>query len=157
MRRLVMAAAACAVTATAACAAGGLGNFLEPVVTVSDVKVNGVGLTGGSVDISLNVYNPNRFRVDGTQLTYQLWVDSIPFGSGVTDERFVVNANDSTIVTLPLDFSWTGVGSVGRAVLNTGTVNYRVAGRMRVGSAVGALTVPYDRTGRFSPLGGTNR
>jgi LEA14-like dessication related protein len=146
-----MAAAACAVTATAACAAG-VGNFLEPVVTVSDVRVNGVGLTGGSVDISLNIFNPNRFRVDGTQLTYQLWVDSIPFGSGVTNERFVVNQNDSTIVTLPLDFTWAGVGSVGRTVLNTGTVNYRVAGRMTVGSAVGALTVPYDRTGRFSPL-----
>jgi LEA14-like dessication related protein len=136
----------------AACAGMGLGGFEEPVVTVRDVALRGVGLTGGSVDIRLNVYNPNNFRLDGTELTYQLWVDSIPFGSGVTRVNFVVSSNDSTVVTLPLDFTWSGVGSAGRTVINTGTVPYRVAGQIRVSSAVGGVTVPYDRTGRFSPL-----
>ena len=154
MRRLVMVVAAVAAIGGggAACAGVGLGGFEEPVVTVSNVRVNGLGLNGGSVDIMLNVYNPNNFRLDGTELTYQLWVDSIPFGSGTTRENFVVAGDDSTIVTLPLDFTWSGVGSVGRAVLNTGTVPYRVAGNLRVSSAVGGVTVPYDQTGRFSPL-----
>jgi LEA14-like dessication related protein len=145
-------AAVAAIGGGAACAGVGLGGFEEPVVTVSNVRVNGLGLNGGSVDIMLNVYNPNNFRLDGTELTYQLWVDTIPFGGGTTRENFVVAGDDSTIVTLPLDFTWSGVGSVGRAVLNTGTVPYRVAGNLRVSSAVGAVTVPYDRTGRFSPL-----
>ena len=157
MRRLVIAAAAAAVVGTAACASMGLVGFEEPVVTVRDIRVNGLGMTGGSVDIRLNVYNPNNYRLDGTQLTYQLWVDTIPFGSGTTDEDFIVNGDDSTVVTLPLDFTWSGVGSVGRAVMNTGTVPYRVAGNIRVSSAVGSVTVPYDRTGRFSPLGGNDR
>jgi LEA14-like dessication related protein len=157
MRKLVIATAAAALVGSAACASMGLGGFAEPVVTVSDVRVNGLGLTGGSVDIKLNVYNPNNFRLDGTQLTYQLWVDTIPFGNGTTNEQFVVNAGDSTIVTLPLDFTWSGVGTVGRSVMNTGTVPYRVAGNIRVSSAVGGLTVPYDRSGRFSPLGGSSR
>jgi LEA14-like dessication related protein len=149
---MVVAAVAAMGGGGAACAGVGLGGFEEPVVTVSNVRVNGLGLNGGSVDIMLNVYNPNNFRLDGTELTYQLWVDTIPFGSGTTRENFVVAGDDSTIVTLPLDFTWSGVGSVGRAVLNTGTVPYRVAGNLRVSSAVGAVTVPYDRTGRFSPL-----
>jgi LEA14-like dessication related protein len=149
---MVVAAVAAIGGGGAACAGVGLGGFEEPVVTVSNVRVNGLGLNGGSVDIMLNVYNPNNFRLDGTELTYQLWVDSIPFGSGTTRENFVVAGDDSTIVTLPLDFTWSGVGSVGRAVLNTGTVPYRVAGNLRVSSAVGGVTVPYDRTGRFSPL-----
>ena len=157
MRRLVIAAASAALLGSAACAGMGLGGFEEPLVTVRDIRVNGLGLTGGSVDIRLNVYNPNNFRLDGTQLTYQLWVDTIPFGSGTTNEQFVVNADDSTVVTLPLDFTWSGVGTVGRAVMNTGTVPYRVAGNLRVSSAVGGITVPYDRTGRFSPLGGNSR
>jgi LEA14-like dessication related protein len=149
---MVAAAVAAIWGGTAACAGLGLGGFEEPVVTVHDVSLRGVGLTGGSVDIRLNVYNPNNFRIDGTQLTYRLWVDTIPFGSGTTTENFVVSSNDSTVVTLPLDFSWQGVGTVGRTVLNTGTVPYRVAGDIRVSSAVGSITVPYDRTGRFSPL-----
>ena len=154
MRRLMMVVAAVAAigAGSAACAGVGLGGFEEPVVTVRDVRVNGVGLTGGSVDIRLNVYNPNNFRIDGTELTYRLWVDTIPFGSGTTTENFVVSSKDSTVVTLPLSFTWQGVGTVGRAVMNTGTVPYRVAGDIRVSSAVGAITVPYDRTGQFSPL-----
>lgn len=157
MRRLVVAVAAVALAGSAACASMGLGNFEEPIVTVRDIRVNGLGLTGGSVDIRLNVYNPNNFRIDGTQLTYQLWVDTIPFGSGTTEEDFVVNGDDSTVVTLPLDFTWAGVGSAGRTVMNTGTVPYRVAGNIRVSSAVGSVTVPYDHSGRFSPLRGTSR
>jgi LEA14-like dessication related protein len=149
---MVAAAAVVVGSGAAACAGLGMGGFEEPIVTVRDVTVRGLGLTGGSVDIALNVYNPNNFRIDGTQLTYRLWVDTIPFGSGTTNENFVVSSNDSTVVTLPLDFSWSGVGQVGRTVLNTGTVPYRVAGDIRVSSAVGSITVPYDRTGRFSPL-----
>lgn len=154
MRKWMMAAGAAVIAASAACAGLGLGGFQEPVVTVRDVVVNGVGLNGGSVDINLNVYNPNRFDLDGTRLTYTLWVDSVQFGTGTTSERFVVQDKDSAVVRLPLSFTWSGVGAAGRALMNTGTVNYRVAGDITVGSAVGNFTVPYDRNGRFSPLRG---
>jgi hypothetical protein len=36
-------------------------------------------------------------------------------------------------------------------------VNYRVLGDVTVGTPIGSFTIPYDRTGRFSTLGGTSR
>jgi hypothetical protein len=68
-----------------------------------------------------------------------------------------VQSGDSTEVRLPLSFSWNGIGSAGRELMNTGTVPYRVAGDITVGSSVGTFTLKYDRTGRYSALGGNAR
>jgi LEA14-like dessication related protein len=157
MRKLSYAVLVTILAAGAACATFGRGAFKEPVVTLKDVRINGLGLNGGSMDIVLNVYNPNGYRLDATRLTYRLFVDTIPFGTGATDSNFSVAKGDSTQVRLPLNFSWAGVGQAGRQLLNTGTVNYRVAGDLTVGSAVGTMKIPYDRTGRFSTLGGNAR
>lgn len=157
MRKLSLMAAFMVAGVTAACATLGRQSFKEPVVTLRNVRVNGLGFNGGSVDILLNIYNPNHYRLDATRITYKLFVDTIPLGTGATDSRFTVDDGDSTQVPLPLSFTWSGVSGAARSLLNTGTVNYRVMGDITVGSSVGTFTLPYDRTGRFSSLGGSQR
>jgi LEA14-like dessication related protein len=157
MRRLSLVAGVMAVGMMAACATLGRAAFKEPVVSLKDVRVNGLGFNGGSVDIMLNVYNPNHFDLDATRLTYKLFVDTIPLGTGATDSNFTVSDGDTTQVALPLSFTWTGAGEAARSLMNTGTVNYRVVGDITVGSSVGTFTLPYDRTGRFSALRGSGK
>jgi LEA14-like dessication related protein len=154
MRKLVSIALAASMVAVAACASLGRQAFEEPIVTFKDVQVKGVGLSGGSVDVVLNVYNPNNFQLDATKLTYALLVDTLLFGSGELDSRFTVQRKDSTEVRLPLDFRWAGMNEAAREMINTGSVPYRVRGAITVGSGVGTFTIPYDRTGRFSSLSG---
>ena len=155
-RALVGVAAGAALAATAC---GPVGNrFREPEVAFKGVTVKGVGFNGGSVDILLQVKNPNRFALDASRITYKLLVgDSLVVGSGATDQRFRVEAKDSATVPLPLDFQWSGLGQAGRDLMNTGTVNYRVMGDITVGSALGNYTIPYDRRGRFATLSGGSR
>jgi LEA14-like dessication related protein len=136
------------------CASIGRNAFAEPVVTLRDVKLQGVGMTGGSFDVVLSVYNPNGYRLDASQLNYNLFVDSVRFANGTLNQQFTVQEKDSTVVRVPVNFSYAGVGEVGRQLLNTGSVNYRVAGDVTVATPVGSFKVPYDRTGRFSTLGG---
>lgn len=157
MRKLSLLAASMIAGLTVACATFGRSAFQEPVVTLQNVRVNGVGLNGGSVDILLNVYNPNHFQLDATRITYKLFVDTIPLGTGATDSRFTVADGDSTQVPLPLSFTWSGIGQATRSLMNTGTVNYRVVGDITVGSPMGTVTLPYDRTGKFSSLSGVDR
>jgi LEA14-like dessication related protein len=154
MRRLSLIAAVMVAVLVTACATLGRAAFKEPVVTLQNVRVNGLGLNGGSVDILLNVYNPNHFNLDATRVTYKLFVDTIPLGTGATDSRFTVSDGDTTQVPLPLSFTWSGIGQAARSLMSTGTVNYRVVGDLTVGSSVGTFTLPYDRTGRFSSLSG---
>lgn len=154
MRRILVLAAVAVMGATAGCSTLGKQAFAEPIVTFKDVKINGLGLTGGNLDVVLSVYNPNNFRLDGTRLTYKLLVDSVTFGSGAYTTRFTVQEKDSSLIRLPLSFSYSGIGEAGRQLMNTGTVNYRVTGDVTVATPLGNFTRPYDQTGRFSTLGG---
>jgi LEA14-like dessication related protein len=154
MRKTVtLAAAAVAMAVTAGCSALGRQAFSNPVVSLKDVRVVGVGLTGGNLDVVLNVYNPNAYRLDATRLTYRVQVDSTPLANGVMDNTFTVQNKDSTTVRIPVSFSWTGLGAGMRSIFNTGAVNYHVAGDVTVGSPVGNFTVPFSQTGRYSTLG----
>jgi len=111
MRRLMLGAVAAVVVGVAGCSALGRQAFKEPVVQLRDVRVNGVGITGGNLDVRLSVYNPNGYRLDATRLTYNVLVgDSVQFATGTVDNRFTVNGNDSSVVTIPVNFTYSGIG-----------------------------------------------
>jgi LEA14-like dessication related protein len=153
MRRFLIFSAVTLAATAVGCATLARQAFQEPVVSVRDVRVNGLGLTGGSVDLALNVYNPNNYRLDATRVTYRLLFDTVTFATGELTERQTVQARDTLNLIIPVNFSYRGVGEAGRQILNTGSVNYRLAGDVTVGSPVGSFTVPYSTTGRFSTLG----
>lgn len=109
------------------------------------------------VDIVLQVYNPNGYKLDALKMTYQVDVDSIKLGEGELDGRFVVPERDSSLVRLPVRFTYAGLGVAGRSLLNAGTVNYRVRGDFTVATPIGNFTRPYDRRGSYSSMAGGRR
>jgi LEA14-like dessication related protein len=157
MRKLLLAATMVVTTlAASGCATMSRAAFAQPRVDFKDVTINGLGLTGGSLDIVLGIHNPNEFQLDATRLEYTLLVgsDSVKFGEGALDSKFVVNERDSTTVRLPLSFTYAGIGEAGRQLIQTGTVDYTVRGNLVVTTLLGNYTVPYRQTGSFSTLGG---
>jgi len=154
MRKVVLLAAAAAMVTGSACASLGRRMFEEPVVTFKEVKLNGLGLSGGDLDVVLSVYNPNNFQLKATRLTYRLMVDTLPLGTGALAERFIVPEGDSSLVRIPISFSYAGLGAAGRQLLQSGAVNYRVLGDVTVDTPLGSFTRPYDRTGKFTALSG---
>ena len=152
MRKVAIMAAAIAIASGVGCASIGKQMLKEPVVTLKDVKLVGFGLTGGTLDVYLNVYNPNEFRLDGSRLTYQVFADSVAVGSGTLDQQFTVQDGDSTTIRLPLTFTYAGLGAAARQMQNQGSVNYRVKGEIEVATPIGRFTRPYDQNGRFTLL-----
>ena len=149
MRRIAL------VTATMAaigCASVARAVFREPVVSYKDAVITGLGLSGGTLEVVLSIYNPNSFRLDGTGLTYRIAVDSVPFGNGMLSQQFAVQEGDSTTVRLPLSFSYAGVGNAGRQLIQTGSVNYTVSGDITVGTPIGSFTRPYSGRGRLTTI-----
>ncbi len=140
-----------------ACATFGRAGFKEPIVTFRDLQVRGIGLTGGSLDVVLSIYNPNGYRLDATKLTYRLMVDSTALGAGEYDNHFAVQSGDSTIVKLPVTLSYSGLSAAGRQLMGKGSVDYRVLGDVTVATPIGHFTKPYNQTGRFTTFGGARR
>jgi LEA14-like dessication related protein len=152
MRKYLVLLGALAV-GVAGCSKLGSSMFREPVVKVSNVQLRGLGLTGGAVDVSLAVYNPNGFTLDATRLTYNLKFDTVTFATGALTDRMTAQANDTMRVTIPLSFTYRGVGEAGRQAINTGTLNYNVSGDLTVGTPLGNFTIPYRDQGRVSTFG----
>ena len=153
--RTKFAVVALAVFAIAGCASLGLGGgFQQPVVSFKDLRVRGLGLTGGSLDAYLNVYNPNGYKLDATRLTYSVLVGQNQLGTGVLNSRFTVQNHDSTTIRIPIDFTYAGIGAAATQMMQQGSVPYTITGDVTVATPLGNFTRPYTGTGRFSAFGG---
>jgi LEA14-like dessication related protein len=155
IRQMVLGAALAG--AAAGCATIGRQLFKQPVVELRDVRLTGLGIAGGNLDVVLGVYNPNGYRLDATNLHYHVLVDSTEVANGEVAQSNAFAAGDTTIVHLPVQFSYAGVGAAGRELMQSGAVNYKVVGDITVGSPIGNRTFPFTSTGRFTTVNGTIR
>jgi len=150
-----------AVLALAGC---GSGMYKQPEITLQNVQLGGLGLRGGTLLVNVKVVNPNRFALNASALRYDLsiadnrqagdptWVD---FASGLYDQPFSVPSRDSATVQIPVEFTYAGLGSASAAVLRTGTFDYSARGTVDVRTPLGPHTVPFQRRGTVSMLGGS--
>jgi LEA14-like dessication related protein len=144
-----------------ACASGNRGPapppFYRPSVSLREVKLGGIGLTGGSVNVLINVYNPNDYGLATPRVAYRVYVDSVFLARGIYDADIMLESQDSVQLRIPASIAYTALGQAGRVLLNTGSVNYRVVGDITVGTPYGRYTFPYDRAGWFSSLDAVRR
>lgn len=138
------------VLATAQCNSAGLIPipFTPPSVRLHHLALRNAGFSGGTLDLVLAFYNPNRISVSGTRLEAGLDIDSNHFGDVVLDNAFQLTDRDTTLVTVPLSFQWIGAALAARSVLNSGAVNYRISGKASVNTPLGRpLDVPFSGEG----------
>jgi LEA14-like dessication related protein len=154
MRKLALVVAGSAALVVG-CSMLGKAAFQQPVVELKDVRIRGLGLTGGTIDVLLSVYNPNHYRLDATHMTYKVALegDSVTLASGEVDNKFTVMDTKTDTVTIPVSFTYVALGAAGRSILNTGAVSYHVLGQVTVGTTVGSFNVPYSTHGRFTTTG----
>jgi LEA14-like dessication related protein len=129
--------------------------FKDPEVKLKDVRLLGLGVTGGQLNVDLAVYNPNHFRLDATKVHYTVNMagDSVKIADGDLTNRFTVQEGETQTVSIPVTFTYAGLGAAGRSILNTGGVNYHVIGSVAVGTPVGNFNVPFSTSGRFTTAG----
>jgi LEA14-like dessication related protein len=126
--------------------------FDQPDVALRDVRLRGIGILGGALDVEMKVYNPNGYDLQSPRVNYRVLLDDVELANGFTDLSITVPSHDSAVVRLPAAFSYAGVRQAGRSLVNMGAAPYRVLGRITVGTPYGRLTFPYDRAGNFSTL-----
>lgn len=122
--------------------------FRDPELDLQRVVVRSVGLTGGTLDLVVQMYNPNQFALRGTELRLGFDVQDAHVGDVVYRNEFTVQQGDTTVMTLPLRFEWAGVGSALRTALQSREIPYTMRGEVRVDTPIGIRTVPFTRTGR---------
>lgn len=151
-----------AVLLVATLAACGGSVFRQPQVTLDNVRLGGLGLTGGTLLVSLEVINPNRFALNANELRYELSLSDpdeasdttwIPFAEGTYDQPFSVPSGDTARVQIPIEFTYAGIGSAANSLLRRGTFTYRARGTVDLRTPLGGYDVPFSKRGTVTLLG----
>lgn len=126
----------------------------RPDIQLVGVRLGALGLQGGLLYVQVGVVNPNDFALRASRFTYDIelrepgsgedtWTE---FVDGVFDREVRVQANDSTVVEIPVEIRYSGVGAALRSLLDSGTINYRVSGTVNVEEPI-RTRLPYRHTG----------
>ena len=142
-----------ALTLLSACA-----GVRKPEVELEGISLGGLGLSGGTLLVNLEVKNPNSFGIRAERLLYDLYLrdtrrdadgDSawVSIAEGTYDEDIEIRGGETRDVRIPVDFSYSDLGSAARQLLRSGRFDYRATGSVDVRTSFGARTVPFRKTG----------
>jgi LEA14-like dessication related protein len=127
--------------------------FQNPTVELKDVRVRALGLQGGSLDVVLDVYNPNDYRIDASHVTYTVYADSLKVATGEVTKLVTLENKKTSTVTLPVTFSIKELSQAAGILLQRGSVDYTVQGDFTLATPFGSITRPYKSKGRYDTLG----
>jgi LEA14-like dessication related protein len=128
-------------------------------VTVAEVRLASMNLSGGTLVVSLEVENPNRYALESQDFRYALSFERGEAGSeswvtlaeGRVPEVVRIPARDRGVVTVSVPFDVASVGSAMGLLLRRGELEYRFSGELRAGTPLGAKRIPFDQKGLFRP------
>ncbi len=154
--RLTLPLALLALLSLSACATA----YSKPDITLRDVHLARLGLSRGTVEVDLEVTNPNPFALHTEGVHYLIGVreagapEDAPFrtlGEGLFEEKFSVAAGTMRPVTIPVEFSYAALGGAGVELFRAKALEYRVVGTVNARTPVGNREVPFERRGLFNP------
>ncbi|TVP53774.1 MAG: hypothetical protein EA349_13185 [Halomonadaceae bacterium] len=126
-----------------------------PQVSLGNVRVDHLGLTGARILMDLGVTNPNRFGLDLDALRYSLTVEGQSWISGLVEETTRVSANQNTTLTIPVDLNFASLGTgLYRMLTESRALDYQLQGSMTGtagDSALGRFDLDFEDLGNFRP------
>ncbi len=130
--------------------------YSDPTVRIADVRVVGMGFTGGTAEVVLMVENPNRFALDVHEFRYllevsegeDLWAE-LAAGTSLDTVRLEGRAEKEVVLSIP--FQLRALGSALRAWMATGEIPYRVEGEVRGRGPLGGIALPFRSRGTVTP------
>lgn len=121
--------------------------FQEPDIKLQEIRVTSLGLTGGTLDLALDVFNPNDYRLKTTRLELGIDLEDVHFGDALVETPLDLPSQQHSPVTVPVQFEWAGVGAGARALLSRQAVRFGLTGVATLSTPVGDRRVQVHGSG----------
>ncbi|MDP2958015.1 MAG: LEA type 2 family protein [Longimicrobiales bacterium] len=133
--------------------------FQSPTLTVAEVRLASMGLTGGTLSVRLEVANPNRYALESRDFRYALsFADGASpepswttLAEGRLPDGVRVPAGETGTVEVAVPFDLSALGTALGRLLRQGELEYRFSGELLAGTPLGAKRIPFDQRGLFRP------
>jgi len=121
--------------------------FEKPQIELQEINVTGLGLSGGTLDLVFDVYNPNDYRLRSTRLEVGLELAGTDFGDALIDKPLDLSPVNHSRVTMPVRFTWSGVGAAARSLLESQELPYGITGAVLLDTPIGEKRVELKSNG----------
>ncbi len=122
-------------------------NFESPQIELQQINVTGMGLSGGTLDLVFDVYNPNQYRLRSTRLEVGLELASTDFGKALIDKPLDLSPQNHSRVVMLVRFTWAGVGAAARSLLQSQELPYGITGAVMLDTPLGERRVQLSSKG----------
>lgn len=122
-------------------------HFEEPQVELKQINITGIGLSGGTLDLVFDVYNPNSYRLRSTRLEVGLDLEGSHFGDALIDKPLDLSPVNHSQVVMPVRFEWAGVGAAARGLLTRQGLHYGLTGAVLLDTPLGDKRVQLRGSG----------
>lgn len=121
--------------------------FEKPQIELQEINVTGLGLSGGTLDLVFDVYNPNDYRLRSTRLEVGLELAGTDFGEALIDKPLDLSPVNHSRVVMPVRFTWSGVGAAARSLLESQELPYGLTGAVLLDTPIGERRVELSSKG----------
>lgn len=124
-----------------ACATLGKLAFHDPEIELQEIDITGLGLTGGTLDLVFDVWNPNDYRIRSTRLEVGIDLEGTHFGDALLDRPLDLSPMNHSRVVVPVRFEWAGLGAGAKALLTRKALAYAITGAVVLDTPLGGKRV----------------
>jgi len=121
--------------------------FENPQIELQEINVTGLGLSGGTLDLVFDVYNPNDYRLRSTRLEVDLELAGTDFGKALIDKPLGLSPVNHSRVMMPVRFDRWGVGAAARSLLESQELPYVLTGAVLLETPIGERRVELKSKG----------
>ena len=110
-----------------------------------------------AVEVSIQVHNPNRYRLGLRRLTYAVSVGGVVAATGATESALEVPGRSSGTLRVPITLDWEALRGRAWEAVVSGGFDYTVEGEGTFSTPVGTFRRRYRKSGRVTLFGNGQR
>ena len=129
----------------------GCGKIEEPTLKPEGVEVKTVAVDGVTVDVTIDVYNPNSIELSARSVKAHSKLDQkIDLGEVDVKTPLDIPAGKHAKLTVPLKLRWNDVTSVALLAASKPSIDFSVDGTAKVGGKSVNFDIPFHTGGTLS-------
>jgi len=127
-----------------------------PNVKLGSLKLKNINFSGATLELKLNVDNPNNFNLLMNTLDYNFSINGASWAKGLTQKTVTIKEKGESAITIPVSLSFSSMGrTIYNVIMGNEKLNYDLKGNLDVNSSLpllGRVNLPIDQAGQINIL-----
>ncbi len=124
-------------------------------ISLYDIDLNDIGLSGISLRLVLDMYNPNDVTATLDSADFDVWINEKYVGRGFIPDRVDIPSQTVRKTSADFDASFSGSLKSGISILLEKQIRWKISGMAHYDTLLGTLDIPFTFT-ETSGLGNSN-